>query len=85
MTLCARGVLVRGIRHLEIAADLTDRAAGHLGPLGHYLAKSGNVLRARETAQELESRSAIGYVPATQVAIVWAGLGEFDKAFRCLD
>ena len=85
MALCAGGDIARGIGHLERAADLTDRADGYIGLLGHYLAKLGKVLRAQEIAQELESRSAVGYVPATQIAIVWAGLGQIDKVFRCLN
>jgi serine/threonine-protein kinase len=85
MALCAGGDIAQGICHLERAADLTGRADGYLGPLGHYLAKSGKALRAQEIAQELESRSAVHYVPATQIAIVWAGLGQIDKVFRCLN
>jgi tetratricopeptide (TPR) repeat protein/TolB-like protein len=85
MALCAGGDIARGICHLERAADLTGRADGYLGPLGHYLAKSGKVLRAQDIAQELENRAAAGYVPATQIALVWAGLGQIDKVFRCLN
>lgn len=85
LALCAQGDMAQGLFHLQRGAELTGRCDVSLGPLAHYLAQSGKVLQAEEIALELERRSAVRYVPATQIAMAWAGLGRVDEAFHALD
>jgi Flp pilus assembly protein TadD len=53
--------------------------------LGHVYAVSGRKTEARKILAELQRLSEHSYVPATELALVYAGLGEKDKAFACLD
>ncbi len=53
--------------------------------LGHVYAVSGNKSEARAVLDELKQVSGEEYVPATSIALVYAGLGERDQAFAWLD
>ncbi len=53
--------------------------------LGHIYAVSGKKSEARKVLAELKQLSEQGYVPATSVALIYAGLGEKDQAFAWLD
>ena len=50
--------------------------------LGWVSALAGDRDRARTIARELESRRAVGYVSATNIALIYQGLGEMDEALR---
>jgi len=53
--------------------------------LGHVYAVSGRKTEARKILGELQRLSEHSYVPANDVALVYAGLGERDEAFAWLD
>jgi len=53
--------------------------------LGHVYAVMGKKSEARQSLDELKQLSAQEYVPATSVALVYAGLGEKDHAFGWLE
>ena len=53
--------------------------------LGHVYAVSGRKTEARMILAELQRLSEHSYVPANDVALVYAGLGERDEAFARLD
>jgi Flp pilus assembly protein TadD len=53
--------------------------------LGHVYAVSGRKTEARKILAELQRLSEHSYVQATDVALVYAGLGDKDKAFAWLD
>src|SRR6266542_4145522 len=55
------------------------------GGLGHLYAVTGKKSEARTLLDELKQLSAKEYVPATSVALIYAGLGEKDQAFAWLD
>jgi tetratricopeptide (TPR) repeat protein len=55
------------------------------GGLGHVYAVLGKKREALAVLDELKQISTQGYVPATSVAIVYAGLGEKDQAFVWLE
>jgi tetratricopeptide (TPR) repeat protein len=55
------------------------------GGLGHVYGVLGKKAEALAILDELEQLSAQGYVPATSVALVYAGLGENDQAFAWLE
>src|SRR5207247_1569892 len=52
--------------------------------LAHVLARTGSVPEAHSIVQDLETRARRGYVPAYDIAIVYAGLGDNDRAFEWL-
>jgi len=52
---------------------------------GYVLAKIGRVEEAREVATALEELAKTGYMPACAIAMVYAGLGEVNEAFRWLE
>jgi Flp pilus assembly protein TadD len=53
--------------------------------LGYVYAVSGSKAEARKILAELQHLSEHSYVPATDMALIYAGLGEKDKAFARLD
>ncbi len=53
--------------------------------LGHVYAVSGQKDEARKVLDELKQLSGQQYVPATSIALVYAGLGEKDQAFVWLE
>jgi len=52
---------------------------------GYVLAKMGRVEDARQALKTLEALARQRYMPAYAIAQVYAGLGEYDEAFRWLD
>jgi serine/threonine-protein kinase len=66
---------------LTSGGDKTLAMAG----LGHVYAASGRKGEARNVLSELRTLSEHSYVPAHDVALVYAGLGERDKAFTWLE
>ncbi len=54
------------------------------GYLGYAYALSGQTAKAREVAQQMEQASKQSYVPVYQIAIVYVGLGDKDKALELL-
>jgi serine/threonine protein kinase len=55
------------------------------GGLGHTYAVLGRKSEALAVVAELKQLSAQGYVPATSIALVYAGLGDKDQAFAWLE
>jgi serine/threonine protein kinase/Flp pilus assembly protein TadD len=54
------------------------------GYLGYAYALSGQTAKAHEVVQQMEQSSKQSYVPLYQIAIVYVGLGEKDKALDLL-
>jgi eukaryotic-like serine/threonine-protein kinase len=82
-----KGMFEEAIAALQRAITVTKGADKTLAmaSLGHVYAVSGKKTEARKTLAELQRLSEHSYVPATDVALVYAGLGEKDKAFAWLD
>jgi tetratricopeptide (TPR) repeat protein len=53
--------------------------------IGHIYAVTGKKSEARTVLDELKQLSEQEYVPATSIALIYAGLGEKDQAFAWLD
>ena len=79
----AKGNPEKAILELQKAVLLSagprEKASlGHAYALGRHTRQAQNILR------ELEERSRGAYVPAYDIAIIYAGLGEKDRAFEYL-
>lgn len=72
------------ISELEQAVSLSGGDPCYKGSLGHAYAVSGHPNQAREVLQDLEERTGQPYVPAYAIALVYAGLGENDRAMSWL-
>ena len=82
-----KGMFEEAIAGFQRAITVTKGADKILAmaSLGHVYAVSGRKTEARKLLAELQRLSEHSYVPAHDVALVYAGLGEKDKAFAWLD
>ncbi len=70
-----------------MSIPLTARSESTLSQagLGHVYAVTGKKSEALTVLERLKQLSAQEYVPATSIALIYAGLGEKDQAFAWLD
>ncbi len=82
-----KGMFEEAITAFQRAMSVTQSPAKTLAMagLGHVYAVSGRKTEARKILAELQRLSEHSYVQATDVALVYAGLGDKDKAFAWLD
>ena len=82
-----KGMFEEAIAGFQRAITVTKGADKILAmaSLGHVYAVSGRKTEARKMLAELQRLSEHSYVPAHDVALVYAGLGEKGKAFAWLD
>jgi tetratricopeptide (TPR) repeat protein len=73
----------KAIAEMEKAYEL-DQEPEALAQLGHIYAASGRMMDARKVLGDLKELSRHRYVSAYNFALVHAGLGEQDEAFRWL-
>jgi len=74
------------VAELELAMDLArGGVAPPLPALGFAYARAGRRAEAEEVLRQLEDRAETDYVAASYVAMVYAGLDEYDLAFEWLD
>jgi eukaryotic-like serine/threonine-protein kinase len=73
-----------GVAEFEKALVISPSNAGSLSWLGYAYAVVGKRLDARKVLDQLSKLSKQSYVPAWNVAVVYVGLGENDKAFEWL-
>jgi TolB-like protein/DNA-binding winged helix-turn-helix (wHTH) protein len=76
-------VYLRESRRDEALAEF--RKAGSDGGVGYALAVSGRRDEARRVLSDLEGKASRGYVPALEIAVVHAGLGDREQAFLWLE
>ena len=79
-----RGQYAMAIPEFENAVRLSGNDPYYAGSLGHAYAASGNTIQARAVLQNLHSRVGRQYVPPYAIALIYAGLGDKDQAFRWL-
>ncbi len=79
-----RGQYALAIPEFEQAVLLSGGDPYYEGSLGHAYGASGAPDKARGVLRNLRSRPGNQYVPPYAVALVYAGLGENDQAFRWL-
>lgn len=75
----------KAISALQVAMILSNGSTRSLAALGYGYAVWGKRRRAREVIADLLKRAQERYVPGYAIAMVYAGLGEVDEAFRWLD
>ena len=82
-----KGMFEEAITAFQRAISVTQGPAKTLAMagLGHVYAVSGRKTEARKILAELQRLSEHSYVQATDVALVYAGLGDKDKVFAWLD
>jgi TolB-like protein/Tfp pilus assembly protein PilF len=80
-----QGRNAEAIANLETAVELSKRASVALMDLGYGYAVTGKRAEAIAIAKELEEKYAKKETSARNVAAVYAGLGENDKAFEWLE
>jgi TolB-like protein/DNA-binding winged helix-turn-helix (wHTH) protein/Flp pilus assembly protein TadD len=81
----AKGLHQQGLHELESAVELSKGHPSTLAWLGYAYAVSGKTDKAREILARLQQKAKEGYVPSFEIAVVHAGLGEKDQAFRYLE
>jgi TolB-like protein/Flp pilus assembly protein TadD len=81
----AKGMIDEAVQSLQTAIVLSNRNPHMVAALGHTLAVSGRIEDARALITELRERGGHRHVPPFNIAMVYAGLGERDKAFEWLE
>jgi tetratricopeptide (TPR) repeat protein len=80
-----QGKLGLAADEFEKAANMSGNVTFALAGLGHVHALAGDTRKASAIADSLLARSEKSYVPAYDIALVYAGLGRTDQAFEYLD
>jgi serine/threonine protein kinase/tetratricopeptide (TPR) repeat protein len=73
------------IAEFQKAFDLSEGSPSMLGTLGHAYALSGNREKARQALAHLQELSKRRYVPPFDPAVIYAGLGDKERAFEWLE
>jgi TolB-like protein/DNA-binding winged helix-turn-helix (wHTH) protein/Flp pilus assembly protein TadD len=81
----ATGALTEAVAALVRAGQIEADVPEILGNLGHVYAASGRHAEAEHILAELQSAGRRGYVEPYNVALVYAGLGDKDRAFAWLE
>jgi serine/threonine-protein kinase len=76
---------VEAITEFQRATTLSPNITQYKGGLGHAYARAGRSVEARKLLDELKEHSKRSYVSWGIFAIIYAGLGEKDQAFACLE
>jgi serine/threonine-protein kinase len=80
-----KGQFVQAIAEYNKADQLQDDLPEVLANLGFAHAQSGNRVEALKTLDRLEKLSKIQYVPPFNFAVIYAGLGDKDRAIYWLE
>jgi DNA-binding winged helix-turn-helix (wHTH) protein/TolB-like protein/Flp pilus assembly protein TadD len=79
-----KGMYREALAEFEKARDLLRDNAEVISLIGYTYAVSGRHAEAQKVLQDLQARSNQNYISPYHVAMVYAGLGERDKAFNWL-
>jgi TolB-like protein/DNA-binding winged helix-turn-helix (wHTH) protein/Flp pilus assembly protein TadD len=81
----AQGRYADAVGEGEAAVDLSHAKSERLASLAYTYAVSGRKKEALRALSDLKERARHAYVPAYSVALVYAGLGDLDRAFESLE
>jgi TolB-like protein/DNA-binding winged helix-turn-helix (wHTH) protein/Tfp pilus assembly protein PilF len=84
MVYTQQGRFPEAIAEIERALSM-NRSPSTLRHLGHAYAVSGQVSAARKVIEKLRKVSKQSYVSAYSIAVIYAGLGERNRAFQWLE
>ena len=73
------------IREFRQARKLSNDGPAQMAALGHAYAISGRRREAEQVLDEMKALSKRRFVPADQVAIIYMGLGDKDRALELLN
>ena len=79
------GRIAESIPNLQKSVELNPSALRPVGTLGYSLAVVGRRAEALELLKKLEARYAMGVSTASNIATIYIGLGEKDKAYDWLE
>ncbi len=80
-----QGKYNEAIAEFQTAVSLSEGSAFATGYLGYGYAVAGRRSEAEQKIEELKESSKRRYVPAFSIAVIYAGLGEKDRAFDWLE
>jgi tetratricopeptide (TPR) repeat protein len=80
-----KGTFAEAIAEFQRAATLSPDITAYKGGLAHAYARAGKSAEARKLLSELKEESKRTYVSWYDFAAIYAGLGEKDQAFTCLE
>ncbi len=80
-----QGKIREAMREFDNAVRMSGNLTFSLAGLGHLYALSGKKAEALRVVNDLKDLSGKRYVPAYDVAVIHAGLGEKDRAFEWLE
>jgi tetratricopeptide (TPR) repeat protein len=80
-----QGIWGQAISEYKMAVELSRNSPPALASLGHAYGISGNQEEARNVLEKLRQASQRHYVSAFDMAVVFAGIGDRDSAFRWLE
>jgi DNA-binding winged helix-turn-helix (wHTH) protein/Tfp pilus assembly protein PilF len=75
----------KAVAEFQVAVILSEGSVRALAALGYGYAMSGKKLKACKVLEDLMGRAGQEYVPPYAMAMINAGLGEKDEAFRWLE
>jgi TolB-like protein/Tfp pilus assembly protein PilF len=80
-----KGLHAEGLQALQQAVPLSGNGPRYLAGLGHGYAVAGRSSEALNMVAQLEQMAKQRYISAYDFAVIYAGLGEADKAFTWLE
>ena len=83
--LAATGRHAEAIEEFRKAIDPSERFSLVVGRLGYALAMAGRRGEARTLLAQLEAAPVRSGTPNTEMAFIYAGMGEKDRVFECLE
>jgi len=85
MAYVRKGALAEAIAEFQRAITLSPNFTQYQAGLGHAYARAGKSAEARRLLDELKEQSKRRYVSWCDFAAIYAGLGDKDQAFACLE
>ena len=83
-TYLQKGLFHEAIREFQKAIELSEGSPFYVAMLGHAYAVAGDVSEAQTLLDQLKKLSVAAYVSSYDIAEVYVGLGDRDKAFEWL-
>jgi eukaryotic-like serine/threonine-protein kinase len=80
-----KGAFAEAIAEFHRATTLSPNITQYKGGLGYAYARAGKSAEAHKLLSELKEHSKRRYVSWSDLAAIYAGLGEKDQAFACLE